>query len=93
MQVAHVEVGDTPVDLTDGLDPGRYVAQPVANLAEIGDAAVLYATAATAPTEDGDYFRAGYGQQFWFAVGPAWPPTWAKTSAAGLVVPVAAAEV
>lgn len=92
-QLAHVDVGDAPVDLSDGLAAGRYIAQPVATLAEMGDQAVLYATAVVAPGDDGDWFRAGYGERFWFVVADGQPPTWAKTSMTGMVVPVARAEV
>lgn len=91
-QLSHVDVGDAPVDLSAGLPAGRYIAQPVAGLAEMGDQAVLYATAAAAPGDDGDWFRAGHGERFWFVVTATGPPTWAKTSMDGMTVPVARAE-
>ena len=81
-QVAHVDVGDTPVDLTDGLAAGCYVAQVGAALAVIGDAALLYATAETAPSDDDDYYRAGFREFFSFTVADDVPPTWAKAPAA-----------
>ena len=92
-QLAHVDVGDQPVDLTDGLTAGCYVAQVAAAYADIGDQTVLYATAAAAPSDDGDYFRAGLRDFFTFVVGDDVAATWAKTSTAGLVVPVALALV
>lgn len=90
-QVAHVDVGSTPVDLSDGLTAGLYVAQPVASYAEMGDRAVLYATAEEAPSDD-DYFRAGHRDFFTFRAGAGCEPTWAKTSADHLTVPVALAR-
>ena len=90
-QLAHVDVGDTPVDLTDGLADGCYIAQVASRLAVMGDEALLYATAEAAPTDVDDWFRAGYRAFFTFNVGDDTPPTWARTSAAGLVVPVALA--
>lgn len=90
-QIAHVDVGDSPTDITAGLADGCYVAQVVAGLAGIGDQAVLYATREMAPSDDADYFRAAFGEFFTFTVGDGQPPTWVKTSMAGLVVPVALA--
>lgn len=92
-QVPHIEAGDTPTDISAGVADGCYVAQVAAGLAEIGDQAVLYATAETAPTDDADYFRAGYGEFFTFTVGDDQPATWVKTSMPGLTVPVALARV
>ena len=91
-QLAHVSVGDTPVGLADGLDAGCYVAQVASRPAVMGDEAVLYATAAVPPADVGDWFRAGVREFFTFRVGAGVAPTWARTSAAGLVVPVALAR-
>ena len=91
MQVPHVEVTDTATDITAGLADGCYVGQIAATLADIGDQAVLYASAETAPADDADFFRAGFGGFFSFTVGDDQPATWVKTSMAGLTVPVALA--
>lgn len=91
-QVAHVDVGSTPVDLSDGLTAGLYVAQPAASYAEIGDQSVLYATAEEAPSDDADYFRAGHRDFFTLRAGAGCLPTWAKTSMDDLTVPVALAR-
>lgn len=74
-QVPHVDVGGTPVDLTDGLDPGCYIAQPRRFPSEVG---VEYATAETAPAEDDDWFYCHGGQAFTFTVAESLPPTWAR---------------
>ena len=90
-QLAHVDVGDTPIDLADGLDPGCYIGQVASRPAVMGDEALLYATAEVAPTDSEDWFRASVRDFFTFTVGDDVPATWAKSSAAGLVVPVALA--
>ena len=90
-QLAHVDVGDTPVDLTDGLAAGCYIGQVASRSAVMGDEALLYATAETAPADSADWFRASVREFFMFTVGDDTPTTWAKSSAAGLVVPVALA--
>ena len=87
MQAASVTVGTTPVSLTAGLEPGCYLAQP---RAVPGMAAILYATADAAPTDDADYFTAPGGSFFTFTAGSG-TPTWAK-SAAGVAVVVALAR-
>ena len=87
-QLAHVDVGATPVDLASGLAAGCYVAQAG------GDPpapSLLYATAATAPTDSDDYFAARAGEYFTFSVGGT--PTWAKSDVPGLTVVVALALV
>ena len=88
-QVPHVEVTDTPTDITAGRTDGCYVGQVSGSLAALQDQAVLYATADQSPTDDGDYFRACFGEFFTFTVGLGDPPVWVKTSMPGLVVPVA----
>lgn len=81
VQFPSLAIGDTPVDLTDGLNDGYYRAQ-VDPLAE--DEGVLWATAASAPADDADYFQASGGEYFTFEVlGSATVPTWAKTSLPG----------
>ena len=92
-QLAHIEVGDTPTDITDGLDPGCYIVQVAEGLAEIGDQSVLYATATAAPTDLGDYFRAGHSDFFTFNVAADIPVTWLRTEFVGLTISVALALV
>ena len=92
-QLAHVDVGDSPVDLTAGRAAGCYVVQVASRPAVMGDEAVLYCSAETAPADSDDWFRAGVGAFFAFTVGGDAATTWAKTSAAGLTVPVALAMV
>lgn len=87
-QVAHVDVGSTPVDLTDGLTAGCYLAQPRGGSGEVG---VLYATAGVAPSDDDDWFNARAGAFFTFTVAATDPtPTWCKAVAGS--VPVALAK-
>ena len=76
-QLAHIEVGDTPTDVTDGLDDGTYIAQAVGS-----DVAVvaLYASGTAAPTDDLDYFSLKGGAFFVFTVGGDAPATWAKSA-------------
>ena len=92
-QLAHIEVGSTPVDLTSGLADGCYLAQIAEGLADLGDQPVLYATAETAPTDIDDYFRAGRSDFFTFNVAADLPATWARTPFAGLTASVALARV
>ena len=87
-QLAHIEVGDTPVDLTTGLAAGCYVAQA----RDFGDTVLLYATATTAPTDPGDYFLAEGRSYFTFTVSDAVAPTWAKAAVDGQMVTVALAR-
>ena len=77
MQLAHIEIGDTPVDLTTGLEAGVYVAQPRGP----DDLGVLYCTRSVAPTSDDDYFRARGDTFFSFTVDLDNPPTWCKQGA------------
>ena len=80
-QLAHVDVGDTPVDLTDGLAAGCYLAQARGGW---GALALLYATAAQPPADDDDWFRARGDTFFAFSVSTASGlPTWAKNAVAG----------
>ena len=87
-QLAHVDVGDVPVDLTAGLEPGCYVGQP----RNYGDLGVLFATVPLAPASDDDYFLAPGRTFFTFTAGSGVAPTWAKTAAPGVVIGVALAR-
>ena len=87
-QVAHVDVGATPVDLTSGLAAGCYVAQAGGDTPGAG---VLYATATAAPTDSADYFNARAGDYFTFTSGGT--PTWAVSDIPGVAVVVALALV
>ena len=87
-QEAHIEVGDTPVDLTVGLDTGCYLAQ----VRVFGDVGVLYATVPMAPDDDDDFFLAPGGTFFTFTAGLGVASTWAKSSLAGYVMAVAVAR-
>ena len=78
VQLPHLEVGDTPTDITDGLEPGCYVAQVPGSPAELG---VLYATRQTPPDADADYFHCRGNGFFAFTAGVL--PTWVKSSIAG----------
>ena len=86
-QLAHVDVGDTPVDLTLNLEPGCYLAQ----VRSYGDLGVLYATVPMAPADESDYFAAPGGTFFTFTAGLGVAATWAKTAAPGVVIVVAVA--
>ena len=74
-QLAHIEVGDVPVDLTDGLAAGTYVAQVRGQAHDVG---VLYCTTSPAPTDDDDYFHATGGEFFSFTADLDVGPTWCK---------------
>lgn len=83
-QVAHADIGSTPVDLTDGLEPGSYLAQvPYGGV-------IRYATGEQPPGAD-DWFDARSGDYFAFTVGPGCAPTWALLGsgyAEGTTLPV-----
>ena len=87
-QIAHVDVGATPVDLTAGLAAGCYVGQVGGDPPGRG---LLFATAAAAPSDDSDYFAARAGAYFTFASGGT--ATWAKSDIVGVTVTVALARV
>lgn len=72
-QQDHLTVGPTASDITANLSAGCYVAQPG------GLVGVLYATRATAPTDDEDYFRCRPLEFFTFTVGGGASPTWVKS--------------
>ena len=90
-QVPHIEATNVPADIAANLAAGCYVGQVAASLAEVGNQALLFATADQPPASDADYFRATYGEFFSFVAGGDALPTWIKTSMAGLSVPVALA--
>ena len=86
-QVAHVDVGTTPVNLTTGLAAGCYLAQPRDQLEEVG---VLYATGATAPSDLDDWFSARAGEFFTFTVTATDPvPTWCRAVLGSVAVALA----
>ena len=58
--------GTDPVDITQGLASGRYIAQVQGDAPSIG---VRYASAAAAPDEPADYFVATGGESFRFQAG------------------------
>ena len=80
MTVAHI---DTPangatVDITAGRVSGRYLAQ-VRGTGESSWLGVLYVTAATTPTDTGDYLQAAPGTAFQFWAGTGLQPTWVRS--------------
>ena len=79
MQLAHIEIGDTATDLTLRLGNGCYLCQVSSSPDDVG---VLYASAATAPSDDADYFGARGHEFFTFNVGPGEPKTWCKSGLA-----------
>ena len=87
-QLAHISVGDTPVDLTGGLAAGCYVAQ----VRDFGDTVLLYATVDTPPADDADYFLAAGRSYFTFTASDGVAPTWAKAAVDGHVATVALAR-
>lgn len=90
MQLQHVEVGDTPTDLTASLADGCYLAQVRDHPDAVG---VLYAAATSAPAVDDAYFAARGGEFFTFVVDDDEPPTWCKSALAGQTVTLALALV
>ena len=88
-QQAHVEVGDSPINLVSNLPAGCYLAQVVEPLSPSA-VGVLYATADVAPTDEADWFVAVGGSFFTFTVGS--PPTWARNVVAGTMATLAIAS-
>lgn len=80
-QRAHIDIGGDAVELTAGLDTGCYIAQVRATAETVDVPRLLYATAETAPADDGDWFEASLGQFFRFTKSAALPATWAKSGA------------
>ena len=94
-QISHVDVGATPTDITSGLDDGCYVAQvgdrEAGRFVPVDDGlGVLYASAASAPTDTADYFHCRPGDFFTFTVTATSGPVWAM-SATGVSIVVALA--
>lgn len=85
-QLPHLQVGDVPIDITDGLSAGCYVAQ----VREYGDGLVLIATAPAAPADRNDWFVIDGRGFFTFTVGDV--PTWAVLPDAGPPIAVAIAS-
>ena len=75
MQIAHFAAGPVAADITAGIEPGRYLAQPRGTFEAVG---VLYATAAAAPADADDYFQCRGGASFLFYAGPDVGPTWVR---------------
>lgn len=66
-QLPHLSIsGTAPVDITESLAAGRYVAQVQGDSESVG---VRYATAPAAPDNPQDYFVATGRQTFRFAAG------------------------
>ena len=73
MQRPHIDLTATPVDLAaQDLPSGEYLAQVV----DVDRGPVLYATAAEAPADVFDWFRADAGDYFTFSTTCS---TWART--------------
>ena len=53
-QLAHIDLTETPVDITAGLDPGRYQFQR--SIDSDAAAIILYAFGPSAPADEADYF-------------------------------------
>lgn len=85
-QLAHVDITETPVDLSDGLKAGCYIAQVRRQANSIG---VLYATAETAPASTDDYFVASGEAWFRFTAGRSLLPVWCRTVRDGDTCPLA----
>ena len=83
-QKPHFTARAAAADITDGLDAGRYVAQVAGST--IGRD-VLYATAAAAPEDEDDFFRAAQGEEFTFCVAADSLPVWVRI-ASGLLFQV-----
>ena len=89
MQLAHVDVGDSAVDLTVGLSAGCYIAQVRQPPDTIS---IVFATAPSAPSDPLDWFEARGQTYFTFRVGADIASTWARAVLAGSSVPVALAR-
>ena len=53
-QIGHIEITESPVDISAGLDPGRYAFQ--ASIDRPAVVVILYAYGAGAPADEADYF-------------------------------------
>ena len=77
VQHPHFVATTTAADITSGITAGCYLAQ-VSRDRRAADVHVLYATSATAPIEDDDFFEAQPGESFVFRAGSTATPTWVK---------------
>lgn len=84
-------VTDVATDIAAAYGPGRYLAQ-LPDFAETPHG-VLYATAMTAPADDAAYFRCNLSAPLFEFSTVSGLPTWCKTSAAGLTLTVAVAQI
>ena len=82
-QKAHFTATITVADITSGITAGCYLAQ-VSRDRRVADVHVLYATAATAPVDDDDYFEAQPGEAFTFRSGSGAMPTWVLRTSPGV---------
>ena len=89
MQLDPITIGDSPVNLTAGLEPGCYIGQPRSP----GDVGILVSTFPTAPTNDEKWFNIRGKRFFRFDVlAEDHVPTWAKSPVVGLPNVVAIAS-
>lgn len=86
MQVAHIRVGATPVDIGQGLAAGCYRGQVQAE--RFGDEA-LVAYGSAAPSDLSDWFRVGHDHYFEFRSGAGADPCWVRSSSSDTSVRVA----
>ena len=86
MQQPAFSLTDVAQDISAGLAPGCYIA--TLSIDSTDTAGLLYATAATAPASERDYFPLDFGQFFSFRAGTDIMPTWAKKTSS--VVPFSA---
>ena len=75
-QQAAFTVTDTSQDISAGREDGCFIATISVDSTSLASA--LYATAATPPASDADYFPLDFGQFFSFRAGPGVMPTWVK---------------
>ena len=82
--MAHITAGDVPIDISAGLEGGRYVASV---RGAPGARGVLFLTREAPPTNDGDWFNINPGEKFEFLAGDRRPnPTWVRNMLPGTVV-------
>ena len=90
MQQPHFDVTDAPQDLSAFYPAGQYLAQ-LATIAD-GSAGVLYGTATTPPADDADFFVCNSVSPLFIFHSGTGTPTWCKTSAPGLTLTLAVAQ-
>lgn len=76
-QQAPYEVTDTPTDIASAYGPGRYLAQ-LSRFIQTPHG-VLFATSASAPTDDDAYFRCNLSEPLFEFSSVSGLPTWVKT--------------